>query len=116
MRFWGCVGGPDGFRYFGGPAGIGHPHIIGFYVDDDWGNMNPNGPSEMEGHAMEDMGMNATDLADMVQAYVAAARLSPGRWTGGCAGARVFGPRLHAVGRERALWIDGARDGANRSH
>ena len=36
-------------EYYGGPAGIGNPNIIGFYIDDDWGNMNPNGPSEMEG-------------------------------------------------------------------
>lgn len=29
-------------EYFGGPAGIGNENIIGFYIDDDWGNMNPN--------------------------------------------------------------------------
>lgn len=55
--------------YFGGPAGLGNDHIIGFYIDDDWGNMNPNGPSEMEGHAMEDMGLDTNDLKDMVTAY-----------------------------------------------
>ena len=55
--------------YFGGPAGIGNKDIIGFYIDDDWGNMNPNGPSEMEGHAMEDMGLGPDDLKAIVPAY-----------------------------------------------
>jgi hypothetical protein len=36
--------------------------IIGFYIDDDWGNMNANGPSEMEGHAMVDMGLTAEGM------------------------------------------------------
>ena len=31
--------------------------------------MNPNGPSEMNSHAMADMGLGADDLEDMVQAY-----------------------------------------------
>jgi hypothetical protein len=47
-------------------AGIGNKDIIGFYIDDDWGNMNPNGPSEMEGHAMQDMGLTADDLKTIV--------------------------------------------------
>ena len=46
-------------EYYGGPAGIGNKNIIGFYIDDDWGNMNANGPSEMDGHAMEDMGLTS---------------------------------------------------------
>ena len=37
-------------EYFGGPAGIGNENIIGFYIDDDWGNMNPNGPWPFWGH------------------------------------------------------------------
>ena len=44
-------------EYFGGPAGMGNADIIGFYIDDDWGNMNPNGPSEMDKNAMVDMGV-----------------------------------------------------------
>ena len=36
----------------------------------DWGNMNPNGPSEMNGHAMDDMGLGKDDLAEIVTAYV----------------------------------------------
>ena len=113
--------------YFGGPAGLGNDHIIGFYIDDDWGNMNPGtsttdvllpdalplrrnaacsprstaffatsrrpfpshsppptlrslstlalrryaeGPSEMNGHAMVDIGFNTgADLKAMVAAY-----------------------------------------------
>ena len=31
--------------------------------------MNPDGPSEMEGHAMQDMGLGADELADIVRAY-----------------------------------------------
>lgn len=56
-------------EYYGGPAGIGNPNIIGFYIDDDWGNMNANGPSEMNGHAMADMGLGPKDLAEIVTAY-----------------------------------------------
>lgn len=56
-------------EYFGGPAGIGNDHIIGFYIDDDWGNMNANGPSEMEGHAMVDMGLGPQELKEIVAAY-----------------------------------------------
>eukprot|EP01079_Euglenida_sp_SAG-EU17-18_P010842 gene10842-42_t len=56
-------------EYFGGPAGLGHPGIIGFYIDDDWGNMNKNGPSEMNGYAMQDMGLGPDDLPAIVKAY-----------------------------------------------
>ena len=56
-------------EYFGGPAGIGNENIIGFYIDDDWGNMNAHGPSEMESHAMQDMGLGPGELADIVTAY-----------------------------------------------
>lgn len=56
-------------RYYGGPAGIGNPNIIGFYIDDDWGNMDANGPSEMNGNAMKDMGLGPADLAEIVTAY-----------------------------------------------
>ena len=40
-----------------------------FYIDDDWGNMNANGPSEVNGHAMDDMGLTAEDLQTIVPAY-----------------------------------------------
>ena len=52
----------------GGQAGIGNKDIIGFYIDDDWGNMNANGPSEMNGHAMDDMGLTSDDLKTIVPA------------------------------------------------
>jgi hypothetical protein len=55
--------------YFGGDAGIGNENIIGFYMDDERGNMNPNGPSEMEAHAMIDMGLDSSDLKEIVTAY-----------------------------------------------
>ena len=81
-------------EYYGGPAGIGNKNIIGFCrsngdassvscvpmltvrlrarhmsdIDDDWGNMNKNGPSEMNGNAMEDMGLGPADLAEIVPA------------------------------------------------
>merc|ERR1719428_406319 len=45
-------------EYMGGPAGLGNPSIAGFYIDDDWGNMNPHGPSEVDVHAPEDMGLS----------------------------------------------------------
>ena len=37
-------------------------------IDDDWGNMNKNGPSEMNGNAMQDMGLGPADLAEIVPA------------------------------------------------
>ena len=37
-------------------------------IDDDWGNMNKNGPSEVNGNAMEDMGLGPADLAEIVPA------------------------------------------------
>ena len=34
-------------EYFFSQTGAGNPLISGFYIDDDWGGMNPGGPSEM---------------------------------------------------------------------
>ena len=56
-------------EYLAGPNGLGHPEISGLYIDDDWGNMNPNGPSEMNEYAMADMGLGSGELADIVTAY-----------------------------------------------
>ena len=55
--------------YFFGPTGAGNPNISGFYIDDDWGEMNPNGPSEMEAHAVQDLGLSKRDLQDIIRAY-----------------------------------------------
>ena len=52
--------------YLLGPTGGGNPNISGFYFDDKWGT---NGPSEMEKHAAQDMGLNASDLAALVDAF-----------------------------------------------
>merc|ERR1711948_138448 len=56
-------------EYLGGPAGMGNPSIAGFYIDDDWGGMNPTGPSEMNRYANEDMGLSVEDVKGIVKAY-----------------------------------------------
>jgi hypothetical protein len=56
-------------EYLGGPSGLGNPSIAGFYIDDDWGNMNPNGPSEMNRYANTDMGLSTDTVHDIVTAY-----------------------------------------------
>ena len=53
-------------EYLFGPTGAGNPNISGFYFDDDW---TPAGPSEMERHAAQDMGLDAPALAALVAAY-----------------------------------------------
>lgn len=62
-------------EYMFGESGMGNEHIVGLYLDDDWGNMNPDGPSEMEGHVMADMGLGPADLKPIVEAYNWAANL-----------------------------------------
>jgi len=52
--------------YFFSPSALGHPGIDGLYVDDYWG---PRGPSEMDAHAVEDMGLTPGDVAAMTAAY-----------------------------------------------
>lgn len=47
-------------------SGAGNPKISGFYFDDDWSG---SGPSEMEKHASQDMGLSASDLAHLTDAY-----------------------------------------------
>ncbi|CAE8730362.1 unnamed protein product [Polarella glacialis] len=53
-------------EYLFGPTGAGNPNISGFYFDDTW---TTGGPSEMDGHAAEDMGLTAADLADLIAAF-----------------------------------------------
>ena len=52
--------------YLFGPTGAGNPNISGFYFDDEW---TSRGPSEMDHHAAEDMGLNASELSDLVDAF-----------------------------------------------
>lgn len=52
--------------YFGGVTGTSNPLVRGFYVDDGWSS---NGPSEMDSNATQLMGMNSTDIENMVQAW-----------------------------------------------
>jgi hypothetical protein len=53
-------------EYLFGPTGAGNPNISGFYFDDTWGG---GGPSEMDRHAAEDMGLSSSDLTDLVRAF-----------------------------------------------
>ena len=70
--------------YLFGPTGAGNPKISGFYFDDHW---TSGGPSEMERHAAEDMGLSSSDLSDLVTAfnwqmdYVYAEILKRGKFT-----------------------------------
>lgn len=52
--------------FFFGPTGGGNANISGFELDDFW---DADGPSEMEGHAVADMGFTVSDTADMVAAF-----------------------------------------------
>ena len=70
--------------YIFGPTALGHAGIDGLYVDDFWGAA---GPSEMDPHAVLDMGLSAGDVADMAAAY---------RWVLAQAGAAVA---------ERGKWM-----------
>ena len=53
-------------EYLLGPTGGGNANISGFYFDDDW---TIHGPSEMDRHAAQDMGLEASDLNDLMAAY-----------------------------------------------
>ena len=52
--------------YHLGPTGAGNPLVSGFYVDDSWG---PGGPTEMEGHAVQDMGLTQAQVNDITAGY-----------------------------------------------
>jgi hypothetical protein len=72
-------------EHFFGPTGLGNADISGLNVDDYWSAAN--GPSEMDGHAVADMGLSAADVADMTAAYTwvfaqaMAAVEARGKWT-----------------------------------
>ena len=52
--------------YFFGPTGGGNVNISGFELDDFW---DSNGPSEMESHAVSDLGFSQSDVNDQVAAF-----------------------------------------------
>ena len=52
--------------YLFGPTGAGNAKIGGFYFDDHW---LPTGPSEMNRHAAEDMGLTQDDLDELMDAF-----------------------------------------------
>jgi hypothetical protein len=59
-------------EYLFGPTGAGNPNISGFYFDDDWdhcGQQKRICPSEMDHHAVDDMGLGASELAAILESF-----------------------------------------------
>jgi hypothetical protein len=56
-------------EHMGGALALDHPDVDGLILDDYWSH---NGPSEIDSHCLEDMGMTAQDAADMTDAWQAA--------------------------------------------
>jgi len=48
------------------PTGGGNPKVAGFFFDDQW---TENGPTEYEGHAVQDMGLSKSELVDITNAF-----------------------------------------------
>jgi hypothetical protein len=59
-------------EYLFGPTGAGNQNISGFYFDDVWSNCGQQKricPSEMDHHAVDDMGLNTQELGDILEAF-----------------------------------------------
>eukprot|EP01043_Picozoa_sp_COSAG02_P064226 COSAG02_NODE_9324_length_2255_cov_13.116883_2_plen_336_part_00 len=59
-------------EYLFGPTGAAHPGVSGFYFDDDWAECPQQRricPSEMSHHAVDDMGLSAADLQDILDSF-----------------------------------------------
>jgi hypothetical protein len=54
-------------EYLFGPSGLGSELVSGAFFDDEWDPLT--GPSEMDPHAVEDMGLSPGELADIAAAY-----------------------------------------------
>jgi hypothetical protein len=53
-------------EYYFSMSGGGNPNITGFELDDFW---DENGPSEMDGSVVADLGFSPADVQDMVDAF-----------------------------------------------
>ena len=56
-------------QHMGGPTALGHPAVDGLILDDYW---SASGPSEIDAHALADMGMGAGEAAAVYAAFEAA--------------------------------------------
>ena len=52
-------------EHMGGATALAHPDVDGLILDDQWGR----GPSEIESHSVDDMGLTSNDTKNMHKAY-----------------------------------------------
>jgi len=56
-------------EHMGGGLALDHPNVDGLILDDYW---SPEGPSEIDSHMLDDMGMSTQDAAAMTHAWQSA--------------------------------------------